>query len=647
MCFKTMGVCYFLLVIVTSGAVCSCTECFEEAIYVDNQNGTPDSVCWTGGEKQPCSSLELALEGAQLLNSTVVMLPGKLADNMDKNFSISYDNDSIADNTTHCPPWYRLNSSACECGSDLNGIIHCDPRVDYIMVLNGYCMTYDNTTGMTVVGACLHNFFNMSRAIASPYLSNYHKVPVNASQLNEAMCGDFNRQGQLCGECKDGYYFPVYSYELECMKCNYSRYNWAKYFFIAYGPLTLFLLAIIFLRISTTSPPMVAFVLVSQYCGSPLVVRFLLVATKSNAPINTLVRVVTSLYGVWNLDFFRTLIPPTCLQITTLQATTLDYAIAFYPLVLILITYSIIELHTRNCRLVRWLWRPFNRCCIHFRRHWDIRTSIIDVFATFLFLSVVKFLSVSFDILVPTRLFDVSGKIFNTHYLYYDTTVEYFGKEHLPFAILALLVFTTVFLLPLLLLLLYPCKCCQRCLTRLHLRSHVLHTFMDAFEGSLKDGTNGTRDCRYFAAVYLGVGFVNYIVYSINLNGYYLFMCILTCVAVCISHIVVQPYKLLTYNFVASTLFLILTLCAVFILAVFNASTYIPNHVYLTITLFAIVVLLPQLYITAVLIHWLGCKSRIPQMILRKLHIRIPCANNMEEILPDRLTHPEEYERLL
>ena len=642
-----MGVCYLLLVIVTSGVVCSCTGGFEKAIYVDSKNGTPDSVCWTGGEKQPCGSLELALKGAQLLNSTVVILPGKLADSyLDKNF-ISYDRDNTADNSTHCPPWYRHNGTACECGSDLDGIIHCDPRVEYILVLNGYCMTYDNNTGMTIVGVCLHNFFNVSNAIASPYLSNYHKVPADASQLNEAMCGDFNRQGQLCGECKDGYTFPVYSYELACMNCTYSRYNWVKYFFVAYVPLTLFLFAIIFLRISTTSPPMVAFVLVSQFCSAPLVVRFLLVASKSNASLNTLARVVTSVYGIWNLDFFRTLIPPTCLQITTLQATALDYAIAFYPLVLILMTYSVIELHIRNYRLVRWLWRPFHRCCIHFRRRWNVRTSIIDVFATFLFLSVIKFLSVSFDILVPSQLFDVNGTRLNTHYLYHDTTIEYFGKEHLPYAILASLIFTTVFLLPLLLLLLYPCKCCQRCLTRLHLRSHVLHTFMDAFEGSLKDGTNGTRDCRYFAAMYLGESLVIYIVYSTNLNGYYLFLSIVANGAICICHIVVQPYKLFFYNIVASTLFLILSLCSILILAVFNASTYLPNHFYLTITLLAIVCLLPQLYITAVLMHWLVCKSRIPQMILRRLHIRIPNVRNLEETLPDRLTNPEEYERLL
>ena len=51
-----------------------------------------------------------------------------------------------------------------------------------------------------------------------------------------------------------------------------------------------------------------------------------------------------------------------------------------------------------------------------------------------------KFLSVSFDLLVPTRLYEVNstGKLV----LYYDGSKEYFGKEHLPYAILALFVMT-------------------------------------------------------------------------------------------------------------------------------------------------------------------------------------------------------------
>ena len=41
-----------------------------------------------------------------------------------------------------------------------------------------------------------------------------------------------------------------------------------------------------------------------------------------------------SLYGIWNLDFLRTVIPHICLNVTTLQVLAPDYVLAVYPLVL-------------------------------------------------------------------------------------------------------------------------------------------------------------------------------------------------------------------------------------------------------------------------------------------------------------------------
>ena len=104
--------------------------------------------------------------------------------------------------------------------------------------------------------------------------------------------------------------------------------------------------------------------------------------------IGTLVRTIAALYGIWNLDFFRTLIPHICLEVNTLQALALDYAIACYPLLLIVVSYMLIELHARNFRLIVYLWKPFRRFFIRFRKQWDIKTSIIEVFATFLLLSI-------------------------------------------------------------------------------------------------------------------------------------------------------------------------------------------------------------------------------------------------------------------
>ena len=138
--------------------------------------------------------------------------------------------------------------------------------------------------------------------------------------------------------------------------------------------------------------------------------------------------------------------------------------------------------------------RPFHRFANCLRNQLDVRTSVVGAFATFLLLSFVKILNVTADLLIPTTVYNVNGSSVGVH-LYYDATIEYFGKEHLPYGVLAVFVML-VYLFPLLLLLLYQClNCCG-------IRWHALPIFIDAFQGSYKDVSNGTRDCRYFAAAF-------------------------------------------------------------------------------------------------------------------------------------------------
>ena len=101
----------------------------------------------------------------------------------------------------------------------------------------------------------------------------------------------------------------------------------------------------------------------------------------------------------------------------------------------------------------------------------------------------------------------MNGSVFGI-YLYYDASIEYFGRKHLPYAILAIFVVLIFIILPILLLLLYPMRCFQRCFGHCGVRWHALPIFIDAFQGYYKDGTNRTRDCRYFAAVHLLVRLV-------------------------------------------------------------------------------------------------------------------------------------------
>ena len=401
-----------------------------------------------------------------------------------------------------CPTWttYDYLTNSCDCGSDINKVVICSPVAGCptqfeVQVVNGFCMTLNKKQTKTVVGSC-------------PFGVKIFKltVPSNTSQLDTAVCKYTKRTGQLCGQCVNGTSPPVYSYYPQCVDCPAGTNNWAKYLAVSLLPTTLFFLGAIVIKLQAASPHMNCYILICQIIASPNILRRLMEVRSVPYPSNfkLYADIYITIVSIWNLDFFRTLYTPFCLHpnATMLQVLSLDYIIAAYPLALIILTYTLVTLHYNNCRLVVWLWRPFLRCCIRFQRQLDIRNSLVDAFATFLLLSYVKYLSVSFDILTPTILWD-SRAVRQPTALYYNGTVNYFSKEHLPYAVLAITVLLVFVFLPILLLCLYPCRCFQGLLNRCHLRSQALHMFMDAFQGCYKNGTNGTRDCRYFAAIYL------------------------------------------------------------------------------------------------------------------------------------------------
>ena len=149
------------------------------------------------------------------------------------------------------------------------------------------------------------------------------------------------------------------------------------------------------------------------------------------------IKVSFSLYSLWNLDLLRSVLPDICLNVTTLQALTIEYLIALYPFVLILISYILIVLHDRRVRLVVAVWKPFKRVLTFFRKFWDIHTSVLDSFATFFLLSYIKILNVTADVLIPTQIHQLASNK-STFGVYYSPSISYFSDQHLPYAILAL-----------------------------------------------------------------------------------------------------------------------------------------------------------------------------------------------------------------
>ena len=189
-----------------------------------------------------------------------------------------------------------------------------------------------------------------------------------------------------------------------------------------------------------------------------------------------------------------------------------------------------------------WLWRPFLWCTTRLRQHWNIRHSIIDAFATFLLLSYIKLLNTSCNLLMYTGTYNDRGLLVG-YFLFYDETIKFMGSQHIPFAILAILVLLVGILFPLLLLLLYPMQWFQKCLNKCHLNSPGLQIFMECFQGFYRDRTDGGWECRYFAAVYPALRIAIYIIYGIILSTINYVALILLCLGVVVTVLLVQPYK--------------------------------------------------------------------------------------------------------
>ena len=213
-------------------------------------------------------------------------------------------------------------------------------------------------------------------------------------------------------------------------------------------------------------------------------------------------KVAITVLSIWNLDFFRSMYHPFCLypSFTTLDALLLDYTIALYPLILILLTYLLVKLHDRfGC--VTWLFRPLYVCFHRFRKEWDIKASLIGAFATFYLLSYVKVLNITSEFLHGVLFLTMDGKQ-SKQFFYQNASVPYFEGEHLPYVTTAITLATLFNLLPLLLLCLYPCRCFHRCLNKTGCRWQALHVFMDAILGAY---SHKPRERRYFGAIYLVV----------------------------------------------------------------------------------------------------------------------------------------------
>ena len=399
-----------------------------------------------------------------------------------------------------CPLWtYRHEAdSECRCGTTLSGKVKCNMNTSTLTLLHTLCMTYDLDRNETVVG------YSPYSAITNIGHSTYQLPMQQKDDLTNMSCSAWKRKGTLCSQCRQGYGVPLYSYYLECVECKDFRVTELfKFLTVSLLPLTAMCILVTLFHLNTLRPPWSVFVLMVQVLSVPPLLQTEFEYARLKKRDTTMEAVSATLCGPWNLDFFRALYNSICISphITSLQAAAIEQSIGLYPLVLLCFMYSVVKLHDRGNRVFVVLWKPFHILLSRFRQKLNLKSSLIDTFATFILLSYIKIGITAFYILTPTQLWSPDGSY--EWVVYYDPSIVYFGPSHIAYAIITLILSFMILVVPVILLFLYPYHWFQRCLNRFHLRSLALNTFVDAFQGCYKDGTNGTRDCRYFAALQL------------------------------------------------------------------------------------------------------------------------------------------------
>ena len=399
-----------------------------------------------------------------------------------------------------CPPWHFTPANATtlcsECilpkmadlyCSDTGGIID----ISFVMTERNYSL---------FIGQVL---FELDRTKWLLQRSDiFTKLPPNISELEDFFCTGGKRQGFLCGQCKPGCGIAIYTYYGLPCECPCYSYGIPLYILLEIGFSTLFFVILVMINFSANSSKWITlilyFELVAHVVSTDPYTYTVLAKSGHWVPIT-----LQSLYGIWNMDFLRLVIPRFCVSqgVSILGAISTGYISAFWPLVLVVLTSIGMHLHKRNFRIVVYPWKFVNWTLCGLVQQKFNKINLIHTFATFFLLSHLKIVYVSISLLATMRISNIypDPTIFHASTDYsLDPYITFLSRDHLLYAVPAILVFVLIGMFLPLVLILYPTRCGTWLGGRLQsgrLRNAV-RTFVEAMNGSYKDGSAGTRDYR-------------------------------------------------------------------------------------------------------------------------------------------------------
>ena len=417
-----------------------------------------------------------------------------------------------------CPTWFvDGKSTECECGAAIHGAIQCDNTTKQVRARVGWCVTTDHhslNSSSVVAGLCpcLSSSYNTSKR------GSFH-VPSEPTRLNNVQCGRYHRKGLLCCQCIDGYGPSLYSLDFHCSNCSDVGLPAAIiiYTLLELIPIVLLFLGLWLFQVNTLSGPMLGYIV---FCQSFVTVvrndRELHDSILSFLPsqLVTLTKVSLTLSAMWNLLFFRFVVPPFCIssKLTGIHVSTVRLATAFIPLVLIAVVYVGLEANLQSIRGLRYIYKLLHRaCCRRNRNNVNTGHSMIHVFAIFILMAISLVTYEVHSLVLTFDVYKVNGEVVQT-VVYADSNIERFSTTHYPYFFTALFVMLLLVVCPAVILTLYPTPLYAYLVHFISPRKQIgIKIFAETFQASFKDGLNGTRDYRMLP----GLGILSCAVYIV------------------------------------------------------------------------------------------------------------------------------------
>ena len=470
-----------------------------------------------------------------------------------------------------CPPGFvpstNTSTAICQCpNGTYTGYITCNPL--------SYKISIKQATWMGQVPGFSDLLVGLSPYVSSSNDLKYIVLPQEPQELSNFLCGVTNREGVLCGDCKEGYGVAVNSRDFECVLCpdEYTYYNWVFYLLTEFLPVTLFFALIFVFSMTVTSGPLNSYIFFAQVVPTVFgidadgMIPLHNITEQHGISYTTMESFYVIPYDIWNLNFLKSLWPKFCLSphLNTIDIYALGYITAVYVLILVIIFALILNLYNRGVSIVVCICRPLHKCLAHFRRFSNFQPSVISGVAVFILISYTKFAYVSLNLLTPVPLYYADGRK-AVMVFYPDGNVHWGNNDSVIYIIIASCMLSTFVLLPPLVLF-YPTflrlierlSCWRLSLGKLY-PSAKIQSFMNEFHGCYKDGSNGGMDCRWFASLYFCLRIGVFAVYSGTETWYlqYIYQMLFFLFAALMFGLI-QPYRKPWLNKLDMSMFLLL-----------------------------------------------------------------------------------------